>query len=64
MANASLVTESRYSMQLNNLSKEQVLALKGLMQNPFWNPEQPELEPKVIKELRKVIWDACKEVYP
>ncbi|QYN79836.1 putative monofunctional glycosyltransferase [Kosakonia phage Kc283] len=63
MANASLITTSSYSLQLNNLSVEQVSALKALVHYPP-NGIKPEEETEPHKELRKVIWEACKNVYP
>ncbi|APD19099.1 hypothetical protein BK812_0035 [Pectobacterium phage A38] len=63
MANASLITTSSYSLQLNNLSAEQVVALKVLVQNPP-SGVKPEQETQPHKELREVIWNACKNVYP
>lgn len=63
MANAILVTKSNYSLQLNNLTFEQIIALKALVQNPP-HGVKPEEETQLNRELREIIWNACKNVYP
>lgn len=63
MVNVAITTTSSHSIQINNLTTEQVYALKTMVQNPP-NGMDPDQESEWHKELRKAIWEACKHIYP
>lgn len=58
MANASVTQQVNYRLVLD-LTPNELVTLQGIMQNPLWNPEQPDLEPEDVKTIRKAIFHAC-----
>lgn len=59
MANATVKNKTQYSITIDGLSEEDLLILAGFMQNsPFGY--SPQEEPEKERELRKVIFEACK----
>lgn len=55
------VTINKHATITINLSEDELRLLKNINQNPYWNSAHPELEPKEIKELRKLLFDAATE---
>ncbi|WVP99878.1 hypothetical protein UES5b_049 [Escherichia phage UE-S5b] len=59
MANATVKSKNQYSIAIDGLSEEDLLILASFMQNsPFGY--SPHEEPEKERELRKVIFEACK----
>lgn len=58
MVQAVATTQTSYRLVLD-LTPNELVTLQGIMQNPFWNPEQPDLEPEDVKAIRKAIFNAC-----
>lgn len=59
MANATVKNKTQYSITIDGLSEEDLLILTSFMQNsPFGY--SPHEEPEKERELRKVIFEACK----
>lgn len=61
MANVNIASEKTYSIQINGLTEYQVLFLMNAFQN---SPVGHHLndEPREEAELRKAIFDKCKQV--
>ena len=61
MANVNVSSEKTYSIQINGLTEYQVLFLMNAFQNsPVGH--YPNDEPREEAELRKAIFDKCKQV--
>lgn len=61
MANVNIASEKTYSIQINGLTEYQVLFLMNAFQNsPLGH--HPNDEPQKEAELRKAIFDKCKQV--
>lgn len=61
MANVNIASEKTYSIQINGLTEYQVLFLMNAFQNsPLGH--HPNDEPQEESELRKAIFDKCKQV--
>jgi hypothetical protein len=61
MANVNIASEKTYSIQINGLTEYQVLFLMNAFQNsPVGH--HPNDEPQEEAELRKTIFDKCKQV--
>lgn len=61
MANVNIASEKTYSIQINGLTEYQVLFLMNAFQNsPVGH--HPNDEPQEEAELRKDIFDKCKQV--
>lgn len=61
MANVNIASEKTYSIQINGLTEYQVLFLMNAFQNsPVGH--HPNDEPREESELRKAIFDKCKQV--
>lgn len=59
MASATVKRKTQYSITIDGLSEEDLLILTSFMQNsPFGY--SPHEEPEKERELRKVIFEACK----
>lgn len=52
MVQAVATAQTSYRLVLD-LTPNELVTLQGIMQNPLWNPEQPELEPEEVKAIRK-----------
>ena len=61
MANVNIASEKTYSIQINGLTEYQVLFLMNAFQNSPLG-YHPNDEPQEEAELRKVIFDKCKQV--
>ena len=61
MVNVNIASEKTYSIQINGLTEYQVLFLMNAFQNsPLGH--HPNGEPLEEAELRKAIFDKCKQV--
>ena len=61
MVNVNIASEKTYSIQINGLTEYQVLFLMNAFQNsPVGH--HPNAEPREEAELRKAIFDKCKQV--
>lgn len=61
MANVNIASEKTYSIQINGLTEYQVLFLMNAFQNsPIGHHPNDELREEA--ELRKAIFDKCKQV--
>ncbi len=61
MVNVNIASEKTYSIQINGLTEYQVLFLMNAFQNsPVGH--HPNDEPLGEAELRKAIFDSCKQV--
>ena len=60
MAEAKVAINKHATITIN-LSEDELRLLKAINQNPYWNLTDPEMEPKEIKELRKLLFDTATE---
>lgn len=61
MVNVNIASEKTYSIQINGLTEYQVLFLMNAFQNsPLGH--HPNDEPREEAELRKAIFDKCKQI--
>lgn len=58
MANAHARQVTTYHLAME-LTPNELDTLRGMMQNPLWNVEQPDLEPEDVKRIRMAIFNAC-----
>jgi hypothetical protein len=56
------VSISRVETFTITMSREEVLKLKSLTQNPYMYLDNPEDEPKDYRDFRELIWTIFKEV--
>lgn len=61
MANVNIASEKTYSIQINGLTEYQVLFLMNAFQNSPVGHHSND-EPQEEAELRKAIFDKCKQV--
>lgn len=62
MAKARVTAESRYSIQLDDLTFHQLHYLMGVFQNSPVDYTNPDDEPSYESDLRRAIFTACKDV--
>lgn len=62
MAKAKVTAESRYSIQLDDLTFHQLHYLMGVFQNSPVDYINPDDEPSYESDLRRAIFTACKDV--
>lgn len=62
MAKAKVTEESRYSIQLDDLTFHQLHYLMGVFQNSPMDYNNPNDEPSYESDLRRAIFTACKDV--
>lgn len=62
MARAKVTEESRYSIQLDDLTFHQLHYLMGVFQNSPVDYTNPDDEPSYESDLRRAVFTACKDV--